>query len=74
MKHILQGARDFGPYLLVELLLPGGSLIALLMWLFRRHPQRGDQHVQISEKLSDSRAAVALGADDADGVCRGACA
>jgi len=73
MKHILQGARDFGPYLLVELLLPGGSLIALLMWLFRRHPKRGNHNVQNSEKLS-SRAAPALGADDAAGLCTGACA
>lgn len=35
MKQILRGARDFGPYLLVELLLPGGTLIALLLWLYR---------------------------------------
>lgn len=25
-----------GPYLLIELLLPGGSLIALLLWIHRR--------------------------------------
>ena len=25
--------RDSGPYLLVELLLPGGTLLALLLWL-----------------------------------------
>lgn len=24
------------PYLLIELLLPGGSVIALLLWIFRR--------------------------------------
>ena len=35
MKQILYGVRDLSPYLLV-LLLPGGSLIALAMWLFRR--------------------------------------
>jgi hypothetical protein len=28
--------RKLSPYLLVELLLPGGTLIALLLWLFRR--------------------------------------
>jgi hypothetical protein len=27
---------QFGPYLTIELLLPGGSLIALLLWLYRR--------------------------------------
>jgi hypothetical protein len=28
--------RSLSPYLAVELLLPGGTLIALLLWLFRR--------------------------------------
>jgi hypothetical protein len=33
IKSILAGARALGPYLLVELVLPGGTLIAGLMWL-----------------------------------------
>ena len=32
-----EGVRAFGPYAAVELLLPGGSVIAVLMWLYRRH-------------------------------------
>lgn len=40
MKQLLQNARNASPYLLVEVLLPGGTLIALLLWLFRRH-QKG---------------------------------
>jgi len=36
MRQFLQRFREFGPYVLV-LLLPGGSLIALAMWLSRRH-------------------------------------
>ncbi len=36
MKAFLDGARSASPYLLVELLLPGGTLIALLLWLYRR--------------------------------------
>ena len=28
--------RDMGPYLLVEILLPGGSLLALALFLYRR--------------------------------------
>ena len=35
MKAILKGARRAGPYLLVELLLPGGSVIAALMFALR---------------------------------------
>ena len=34
MKHIIHAAREAGPYLLV-VLLPGGSLIALALWLYR---------------------------------------
>src|SRR2546422_159981 len=41
--------------------------------LAHRHPKRGDQHVQISEKLSDNRV-PAIGADDVDGLCRETCA
>jgi hypothetical protein len=35
---ILQKA---GPYLLIEILLPGGSLFALLLFLYRRRQQSG---------------------------------
>ena len=28
--------RSLGPYAAIELLLPGGSLIVLLVWLYRR--------------------------------------
>lgn len=31
------GLRELGPYALLELLLPGGSLLAVLLWLYRRH-------------------------------------
>jgi hypothetical protein len=33
MKTVLQNARRAAPYVLVDLLLPGGSLIALAMLL-----------------------------------------
>jgi hypothetical protein len=29
--------RDIGPYAAIELLLPGGSLLALGLWLYARH-------------------------------------
>ena len=35
MKQFLRGARTLGPYLLTEALLPGGTLIALGMWLYQ---------------------------------------
>ena len=35
LKLLLQTARAASPYLLIELLLPGGTLIALALWLYR---------------------------------------
>jgi hypothetical protein len=43
MKKILMrglaGVRELGPYAAIELLVPGGSVIAVLLWLYRRHRQ-----------------------------------
>jgi hypothetical protein len=33
LKNLTSKVRSAGPYLLIELLLPGGTLIALLLWL-----------------------------------------
>ena len=37
IKKGFEGVRQFGPYAAIELLVPGGSLIAVLLWLYRRH-------------------------------------
>lgn len=34
---VIAAGRSFGPYLVLELLLPGGSLLALLLWLYRAY-------------------------------------
>jgi hypothetical protein len=34
---VIAAGRTLGPYLAIELLLPGGSLIALLLWLCRTY-------------------------------------
>jgi len=33
----MNALRQLGPYLAIELILPGGSLIALALWLYRRY-------------------------------------
>jgi hypothetical protein len=33
---IVARLRELAPYALIELILPGGSLMALLLWLYRR--------------------------------------
>jgi hypothetical protein len=35
MARLLTLLRGLGPYAAIELLLPGGSLIALLIWFYR---------------------------------------
>jgi hypothetical protein len=72
VKQLLQGARSLSPYLLVEVLLPGGTVIALLLWLFRRY-QKGNADVHLAEKPSSIHAAD-LGAGGAAGLCTGDCA
>jgi hypothetical protein len=60
MKRILDGARSASPYLLAELLLPGGTLIALLMWLYRhRDKYRPVQAIPVVAPVVPVRAAVA---------------
>ena len=39
MKALLVAARTATPYLLVEMLLPGGTLIALLLWVLRNRTE-----------------------------------
>lgn len=34
---VIAAGRTFGPDLAIELMLPGGSLVALLLWLYRTH-------------------------------------
>jgi hypothetical protein len=34
-------ARRLGPYLMLEILLPGGTLLALLLFLYRRRQSNG---------------------------------
>jgi hypothetical protein len=36
VQWIVEQFRTLGPYFAVELILPGGSLLALLLWLYRR--------------------------------------
>lgn len=36
VRKSLSGLRAYGPYLVMEMLLPGGTLLALLLWLSQR--------------------------------------
>jgi hypothetical protein len=34
-KKLISVGRTIGPYLAIELVMPGGSLLAILLWLYR---------------------------------------
>ena len=54
MKTLLQAARTAGPYLLVEILLPGGTLIALALWLLRDEGKATLQALQWMRRITGS--------------------
>jgi hypothetical protein len=41
MLAVIARLRDLAPYAAIELVLPGGSVIALLLWLYRRQKRVG---------------------------------
>jgi hypothetical protein len=38
VEQVFRQVRSLGPYLAIELILPGGSIVALLLWSFRNRP------------------------------------
>ena len=51
--------RDLGPYAAIELLLPGGSVIALLIWLYRYRANAGQRRHEFPPP--SARAAAVIG-------------
>jgi hypothetical protein len=50
VKAVVGRLRVLAPYAVIELILPGGSLLAVLLWLFRR--QRKASEFATEEILS----------------------
>ena len=46
LLRFLPGLKGYAPYLLMEILLPGGTLLALLLWLSQRWEGLGAISVQ----------------------------
>lgn len=49
MKALIQVVRNASPYLAIALLLPGGSVIALFMWLLRHRFKKGAEPLGMPE-------------------------
>ena len=60
---------EYGPYVLIELLLPGGSLIALLLWLYSRH-KNGKPFFQLRLRTITAEPAASAVASEAGRTCR----
>jgi hypothetical protein len=43
-RKLFAAGRTFGPYLAIELVMPGGSLLALLLWLYRNRFHTSGEH------------------------------
>ena len=54
VRRFLRRLRAFAPYVLVEVLLPGGTLLALLLWLSQRFNGTGfgRMHQYLSAQVS----------------------
>jgi hypothetical protein len=50
--------KDLGPYAAIELVLPGGSVLALLLWLYQRHRKSASTG---SASIQCARASMARG-------------
>ncbi len=37
MSRLVSKVKELAPYAALELVMPGGSVMALLLWLYRRH-------------------------------------
>lgn len=61
-KRLFSSLSKLGPYLLIELLLPGGTLLALLLWLSQNLRQ---QPAMIFPITSDCAAAGSIGRNSA---------
>jgi hypothetical protein len=59
VARFVSGLRELAPYAAIELLLPGGSLIALSLWLYRRYKQKAAAGAQEPTQGAVQQAPVA---------------
>lgn len=58
LEALAEGVRRFGPYLLTELLLPGGTVLAVLLFLARRRRARLARAARAAHRPRCTRDAV----------------
>lgn len=63
-QRTITALRELGPYVLLEILLPGGTLVALLLWLSQRYMSGGLEGVRqysFQQKVAKPVAAAIAG-------------
>jgi hypothetical protein len=58
MKRIATALRTLGPYAAIELLLPGGSLVALSLWGYRNRSQLAKRARRVFSRLPAPKADI----------------
>jgi hypothetical protein len=60
-QRAITALRELGPYVLLEILLPGGTLVALLLWLSQRYMggRLGSVRQYSFQKVAKPAAAIA---------------
>jgi hypothetical protein len=59
MKRIATALRTLGPYAAIELLLPGGSLVALSLWGYRNRSMLAKRARGVFARLPAPKAEIA---------------
>jgi hypothetical protein len=59
MKRIATALRTLGPYAAIELLLPGGSLVALSLWGYRNRSMLAKRARRVFARLPAPKADLA---------------
>ena len=71
ISDFLTRLRQAGPYLAIELLLPGGTMIALLLWLSQRlvSARLSSMHSLLASRLTGRPAITAPPFSHGEGAC-----
>ena len=52
--------RSLGPYVVIELLLPGGTIVALAVWAYRKRRRAGGKTLPASPEVAPAQPRAAL--------------
>ncbi|MGH8181102.1 MAG: hypothetical protein ACRETR_09010 [Steroidobacteraceae bacterium] len=60
IPRVIAGIRRVAPYLAIELILPGGSLVALTLWLLKNRPALRQRLARLHSRARTALQLVAI--------------